>query len=478
MPSTLLVGLSFSCIAAAQRDDANPLAGVEARSPQIEAAALEIWDLAEVGYQEVDSSRILQQQLQRAGFKLEVGVAGMPTAFIARHRRGDGPVLALLAEFDALPGLSQAAVPQRQQRPDRNAAHACGHNLFGAASANAAIALKEWMDAQNVAGEVRVYGTPAEEGGSGKVYLVRDGFFDDVDVALHWHPGDRNTARQTRALSNISGKFRFHGASAHAAMAPEQGRSALDGVEAMNFMVNAMREHVPQDARMHYVITHGGAAPNVVPDFAEAYYYVRHVDPQVVLALMERVRKAAEGAALGTETTVEFEQTGGTYSTLPNDVLGRLMDASLRQVGPPQWAETDIQAATQLRATLANPDALALDAWRDIAAYSVDEINYGSTDVGDVSWKTPTVGLRVATWAPGTPAHSWQAAAASGLPIGVKGAVTAAKTLALTAQKLFQDPRLIEQARAEFEQRRGAQFKYSALVGDRAPPLDYRSPQP
>jgi aminobenzoyl-glutamate utilization protein B len=451
---------------------------VDARSKNIEAAALEIWDLAEVGYQEVASSRLLQEQLRRAGFKVESGVAGMPTAFIARYVQGDGPVLALLAEFDALPGLSQAASATRQARPDRNAAHACGHNLFGASSINAAIALKEWLAANKIAGELRVYGSPAEEGGSGKVYLVRSGAFSDVDAALHWHPGDRNTAEQTRSLSNVSGKFRFYGAAAHAAQAPDQGRSALDAVEAMNFMVNAMREHIVEDARIHYVITEGGSAPNVVPEFAESYYYVRHVDPTTVLSIMERVKKAAEGAALGTGTRVEFEQTGGTYSLLPNDTLGRVMDASLREVGPAQWTDSDIAAAQQLRSTLPNPNARPETSWRDVEEYSVDDLTYGSTDVGDVSWVTPTVGLRLATWAPGTPAHSWQSAAASGMGIGVKGAVTAAKVMASTAQKLYENPQILAEAKAELERRRGAAFKYSALVGDRAPPLDYRQQRP
>lgn len=477
---TVLAATSACCAvlpwaaAAENHASADVLAGVSQRAAQLESAALKIWDLAEVGYQEVDSSRVLQEQLRAAGFEVQVGVAGMPTAFLARWRHGEGPVLALLAEFDALPGLSQAAAPLRQPRADKHAAHACGHNLFGAASVNAAIALKQWLQTSGTGGELRVYGSPAEEGGSGKVYLVRAGLFDDVDVALHWHPSDRNSAEQARALSNVSGKFRFHGTSAHAAHSPDQGRSALDAVEAMNFMVNAMREHVPQDARIHYVITGGGAAPNVVPDFAESYYYVRHVDSKVVLEIMERVQQAAQGAALGTGTRVEFEQTGGTYSTLPNDTLGRLMDASLREVGPPQWSEADVRAARELRSTLPKADARPEDSWRAVDDYTIDQISYGSTDVGDVSWVTPTVGLRTATWAPGTPAHSWQAAAASGMGIGIKGAITAAQVLALVGRKLYENPALIAQARAEFEQRRGTQFEYAAMVGDRDPPLDYR----
>ena len=385
-PHTSALATLVACAAAASSAVAQsrldgPASRVDAHAAQLETAALRIWELAEVGYQEVESSRVLQQQLADAGFTVEAGVAGMPTAFIARYRRGAGPVLAILAEFDALPGLSQAAVAERQPRPDSSAAHACGHNLFGAASVASAIAVKEWLDAGSAAGELRVYGTPAEEGGSGKVYLVRAGLFGDVDATLHWHAADRNTAEQPRNLANLSGKFRFYGAASHAAQAPEQGRSALDGVEAMNFMVNAMREHVPQETRIHYVITNGGAAPNVVPEFAEVYYYVRHFDPVVVRAVMERVAKAAEGAALGTGTRVEFEQIGGTYGLLPNDTLGRLMDASLREIGAPQWGEAEIAFGKRIRPTLAD-QSKSENGWREIEDYAVDGELFGSTDVG------------------------------------------------------------------------------------------------
>ena len=472
---------ALACAAAAAspglaqtRGDDGPAARVDAHAAKLEAAALRIWELAEVGYQETESSRVLQEQLRDAGFSIEAGIAGMPTAFIARYRRGAGPTLAILAEFDALPGLSQAAVAEQQQRPDMSAAHACGHNLFGAASVTAAVAVKEWLEAGGASGEIRVYGTPAEEGGSGKVYFVREGFFGDVDATLHWHAADRNTADQPQNLANLSGKFRFYGTASHAAQAPEQGRSALDGVEAMNFMVNALREHVPQETRIHYVITNGGAAPNVVPEHAEVYYYVRHFDPEVVRSVMERVTRAAEGAALGTGTRVEFEQIGGTYGLLPNDTLGKLMDTSLREVGTPQWSDADLASAAKIRATLGDRSARE-HGWREIEDYAVGERLYSSTDVGDVSWVTPTAGLRTATWAPGTPAHSWQAAAASGMAIGIKGAVVAAKTLARTAQKLYLEPETIAAARAELAERRGEDFVYAAFVGDREPPLDYRA---
>ncbi|MEM8825797.1 MAG: amidohydrolase, partial [Pseudomonadota bacterium] len=245
------------------------------RDANVETAST-IWSLAELGYQETQSSTLLQERLKDAGFAVVAGVAEAPTAFTATYTTGDGPVIGIMGEFDALPGFSQAAAPEQQRLANVDAGHACGHHLFGTASASAAIAVKDWLDATGTKGTVRFYGTPAEEGGAGKVYMVRAGLFDDVDVALHWHPGSLNTADIATSNSNKSAKFRFRGRSAHAASAPEDGRSALDGVEAMNIMANMMREHMPEDSRMHYVITAGGRAPNVVPDFAEVFYYVRN----------------------------------------------------------------------------------------------------------------------------------------------------------------------------------------------------------
>lgn len=448
---------------------------VDKNAGQLADTALKIWNYAELGYLETQSSSLLQGQLKKAGFTVQTGVAGQPTAFVASFKNGAGPVIGVLAEFDALPGLSQAAVPTKQAVPGRDAGHGCGHNLFGAASASAAIAVKDWMIKNKVAGEIRVYGTPAEEGGSGKAYMVRDGLFKDVDVALHWHPGDRNSAAESASLANISGKFRFYGTSAHAAAAPEKGRSALDGVEAMDNMVNMMREHIPDGTRIHYAITEGGKAPNVVPDFAEVYYYVRHVDPKVVVSVMDRVKKAADGAALGTETRVEWEQTGGVYSMLPNEVLMQVMDRNLRHVGGVKWTAEETEFARKIHATF-GPGAPALESAQEIGELKFDTRGRGSTDVSDVSWVTPTVGLSTATFVPGSAGHSWQNVAAAGHSIGVKGGVNAAKTLALTAAELFSTPDTVAKAKAEFERRRGPGFVYKSMVGDRQPPLDYRKP--
>src|SRR5690242_13592823 len=333
-------------------NQAKLIGNVDAYATRMSQVATQIWSMPELGYQETKTTALLQGELRNAGFRIESGVAGIPTAFVARAGTADGPVIAILAEMDSLPGMSQEAVPDRKPIPGQESGHACGHNLFGSGSVAAAIAVKKWLEETGTHGQIRLYGTPAEEGGGGKSYMVRAGLFKDVDVTLYWHPGDANNASQDKNLANISAKFRFHGTPAHAAAAPDRGRSALDAVEAMNFMVNYMREHVPQEARIHYVITNGGTAPNVVPEFAESYYVVRHPDPRLVGELFERVVKAAEGAALGTGTTMDYELISGDYSILPNDTLGRAMDANLRRVGAPTWTSAEIAFAEKLRKNL------------------------------------------------------------------------------------------------------------------------------
>ena len=465
----LIVALPMPLIALQQAQ----IEGIEARRDHYGGVARQIWEWAEVGYQEAQSSELLKTELEAAGFSIESDIAGMPTAFVASYGSG-GPVIGLLAEYDALPGISQDAVPERKPIIDGGAGHACGHHLFGTGSVAAAIAVKEWLDETGHEGTIRLYGTPAEEGGAGKVYMVRDGLFDDVDVALHWHPGSRNSAQAGRSLANKSAKFRFSGYSAHAAGAPERGRSALDGVEAMNHMVNLMREHVPQETRIHYVITHGGFAPNVVPDFAEVYYYVRHPYAPTVLELFERVARAAEGAAMGTGTEMEYEVIHGLYDLVPNVALGQVMDANLRKVGGVEYTEAERAFARQIQATFEGGPSRPLGSEGEIVEFGVEGVGGGSTDVGDISWVVPTAGLSTATWVPGTSAHSWQAVAAGGTDIGTKGMMVAAKTLALTMIELFQSPDVIAAAWEELTERRGADFAYTALLGDRPPPLDYR----
>ena len=465
--------------AQASRTDDHALVSslLDARGSQLEELAMTLWAQPELGYLEHASSRRLQEALSEAGFEVESGIAGMPTAFVASTgKRGKGPVVALLAEMDALPGASQAALPQRAAVDGQADGHACGHNLFGAGAVAAAIAIGEWLQASGVDGEVRLYGTPAEEGGSGKVYLARAGVFDDVDVVLHWHPAAANSAAQDGSLANVSGKFRFEGVASHAAIAPERGRSALDGVESLNFMANLMREHVPDGTRIHYTISDGGAAPNVVPATAEAYYYVRHADHRVVREVLARLRAAAEGAALGTGTRVEWQPLGGVYGLLPNDTLGQAADAALREVGGVDYSPTEAAFAHAIQATLERRPPL--ESAGEVGQYRVDGPGLASTDVGDVSWQAPTVGLSTATWVPGTGAHSWQATAASGHPVGIKGTRVAAEALALLATRMYRDPELVARARGEFERRRDKHFVYRPLVEREQPPLDYRLPAP
>jgi len=444
---------------------------VDAQRDQITGLADSIWEFAEVGYQETRSSEALQAHLQANGFSITKGVADIPTAFVATFGNGK-PEIAVLAEFDALPGLSQEAVSTRSPRVEGAAGHACGHHMFGAASTGAGVALARWLKGSDARGTVKVVGTPAEEGGSGKVYLARAGVFAATDVVLHWHPGDSNDASASSSNSNKSGRFRFYGRAAHAASAPDRGRSALDGVESMNFMVNMMREHVPDDARIHYVITHGGEAPNIVPEFAEVYYYVRHPEAARVVTLFERVVAAAEGAALGTETRMEYEVMHGNYPLLPNEVLGRVVHKKMQALGGFKYTAAENKFAREIRSSLIKP-RMALGSQQAVQPFAIGH-SMGSTDVGDVSWLVPTVGFSTATWVPGTPAHSWQAVAAGGTSIGHKGTLLAAKVLASTGQELFGNPGLIKAARSELEQRRGRDFKYAALLGERLPPLDYR----
>lgn len=478
--TALAAAIGLLVVAAPARAELPPaqaqqlLASVTAAEPVISNLALSIWGYAETGFHEDKSTAALQAELKKAGFQVTAGVADMPTAFVASFKRGKGPVMGLLAEFDALPGLAQKAIPERAPIAGQAAGHACGHNLFGAASVGAAVAIAQWMIANNIQGEVRLYGTPAEEGGGGKVFMVRDGLMKDVDAVLTWHPNNQNTAAQSRNLAQISARFTFSGQSAHAASAPEQGRSALDAVESMDYMVNMMREHVPQTTRIHYIISDGGQAPNVVPNLAKSDYVVRHPVDRENQAIFARVIKAAEGAAMGTGTTVKYTVTSSFKDVLQNDTLGRVMDRNMRIVGGVKLNEEELAWARTLQKTLPDPASSDLADFERVRDYSLEGQIYASSDVGDVSYVTPTASIGTATFVPGTPFHSWQSAAAAGTTIGVKGAVVAAKILALSAAELMTDPITLAAAKAEMEKRRGADFKYVTLIETMKPPINYR----
>lgn len=446
---------------------------LESQKTTYQEIAFKIWKWAELGYQEEKSSTLLKKTLSDAGFSIQANVAKMPTAFIAEYGSGH-PIIAILAEYDALPGISQKAIPTRDPLITGGAGHACGHHLFGTASVAAGIAIKNWIKNNKINGTLRVYGTPAEEGGAGKVYMVRAGLFDDVDAVLHWHPGSNNNANPGSSLANKSAKFRFYGEASHAAGSPERGRSALDGVESMNQMVNMLREHVPQETRIHYVITKGGEAPNIVPAFAEVFYYVRNPEVANVKTIFERVVKTAQGAAIGTETTMDYEIIHGLYNLLPNETLSEVMYKNLVAVGGVKYNDKEIKFAQQILDTYEGD--YNIESAEEITSYSVEKRKGGgSTDVGDVSWKVPTAGMSAATWVPGTSAHTWQAVAAGGTSIGIKGMLIAAKTIALTAQDIFTDSDIIIRAKKELKERIGKNDPYKTLIGDRDPPLNYRN---
>ena len=468
---SILTLLIISAVSYGQFGKKNIQESIEQRAKDYENIAKSIWGWAELGYQEEKSSALLKKTLSNEGFSIKSGVAEIPTAFVAEYGSGK-PIIGILAEFDALPGISQEVATERKPILGQAGGHACGHHLFGTASTAAAIAVKNYLNKSKKKGTVRLYGTPAEEGGSGKVYMVRAGLFDDVDIVLDWHASDRNAANPGTSMANRSAKFRFHGYSAHAAGAPEKGRSALDGVEAMNNMVNLLREHIPDGSRIHYVITRGGNAPNVVPDYAEVFYYVRDFNVDILEDIWLRVIKTAEGAALGTGTRLEYEIIHGNRPVLANDVTQKIMYNNLTAIGGINYDRKEKKFAKEIYKTLRNP-SLDLESASEVQPYEFSK-GKGSTDVGDVSWMVPTARLRMATWVPGTSAHTWQAVSAGGMSIGMKGMVNAAKVIAGTAFDLYNDPETVKNAKKELIERRGPTFNYYSLLGERKPPLDFR----
>ncbi len=468
----LLVPCCLTGLEVLADDRAELLRKMDSRAQHFGNLSRQIWEFAEVGYKEVRSSALLKSELRAAGFEIQENIGGIPTAFVASWGQGK-PVVAILGEYDALPGLSQEDVSEKKPRVAGGAGHGCGHNLFGVASAFAAIAVKDFLAGKKIPGTIRFYGTPAEEGGGGKIYMVRAGAFRDADVAITWHPGNQNRASLSSNLANISAKFRFYGKAAHAAAAPEKGRSALDALMIMNHAAELLREHVPESTRIHYIITNGGSAPNVVPDFAEAYYYARHPQMPTLDGIWARIVKCAEAAALATETRMEMEFVNSVYNVLPNDALAALLDRNLRQVGGFRYSPEEQAFAEALRKTFPTENAPPLGSQEQIQTPE-EGYSSGSTDVGDVSWLLPTGQFNTATFVPGTPGHSWQSTACAGTSIGRKGMVVAAKTLALTAVDLFSDPKQVEAARASFNKRRAGHEYRSRVPANQKPPLNYR----
>lgn len=425
------------------------LAEVDARADRFGQISRQIWENPELGYQEVRSAALLRDELHTAGFRITENIAGIPTAFIAEWGSGS-PIIAILGEYDALPGLSQEDTTARKPRVEGAPGHGCGHNVFGAGSALGAVAAKTFMEKNGIRGTLRFYGTPAEEGGGGKIYMIRAGAFKDVDVVLAWHPMDRNEADTNPWLANISARVRYTGRAAHAAKSPDAGRSALDGVEITTHALNLLREHVPQETRIHYIVSKGGDAPNIVPETAELSLIVRHPDQRQLESIWERVLNCAQAGALATGTTMSFEVTSSYSNMVHTPTLVSLLDRSLRTAGGVNYTPDERAFAEALRKRLVDlPEDLPLGSERDILPPR-RELVHASTDVGDVSWIVPTAHFHAATFPPGTPLHTWMSTATAGTSLARKGMVVAAKTLALSAVELLRNPSLVTQARQDW----------------------------
>jgi aminobenzoyl-glutamate utilization protein B len=444
-----------------------------------------IWGYAEYGLCEDKSSKLLADTLKEHGFRVQMGVAGMPTAILAEKGEGK-PIIATMGEYDALPNLSNKPVPYKEPLVEGGMGHGCGHNIHGVTALGAAIAAGEAMEKMGLKGTIRFYGTPAEENFSGKRIMVNHGVFDDVDAAISHHPGNLNVA--TLASSNvISGcRFHFYGRSSHAAGNPEAGRSALDAVELMNVGVNYLREHIIPEARIHYVIEAGGGQPNVVPDYARSHYYIRAPEQELLEPIKKRVLKIAEGAAMMTETRLEADVGYGGYHKIPNTVLSEVVTANMRQVGPPKYSDEEYAFAAKIAESFPKEDRVnslrknkvpdwekyvdtdlvtnIFDAWDD------GTTSPGSTDVSDVSWITPTMEFRTACNVLGAPGHSWQFTACGGTGIGHKSLIFAAKTMAGSVLDLLQDPELVKKAKEDQIRRlRGRKYEKDPMV---EPPLE------
>ncbi len=444
---------------------------IDRNEKTLKEMATAIWQFAEGPFKETASSKLQKEYLAGQGFRIRE-VPGVETAFIAEYGEGK-PVLGILGEYDALPGMSQKVSAARESLDDQSYGHGCGHNLLGTSGVGAVAALKEIMAAEGLPGTIRYYGCPAEEILAGKVVMAKEKVFDDADACISWHPASMNVVWGCSFLAMNSMKFRFKGIPAHAAAAPQAGRSALDAVELMNVGANYLREHVSEKARIHYVITNGGMAPNIVPEDAEVWYYVRAPKRAEVREISERLFKIAEGAALMTETTMKHELVAGCYDVVSNDTLGKLMHANMVEAGPPKYTEEDFEFGKKLSALSTREDKkkvmstyFAPDHVLDkILCDEIIEVNdkgavlAGSVDSGDVSYIAPFAQVTAATWPVGTAAHTWVATAASGSGIGLNAMIFAAKTMAGTVYDLLKDHALVAAAQDEFKKSLNG-FKY------------------
>lgn len=428
-----------------------------------------IWSYAEIAMEEFKSSEILASYLEKNGFKVERGVAGLPTAFVATFGSGE-PVIGILAEYDALPGLSQDAVPYKKPILEGGAGHGCGHNLFGVASTATAVALKEVMEKYKMKGTIKLFGCPAEETIIGKVFMAREGVFDGLSCCIQWHPGSKNAVslESTSAMNQF--EVEFFGKSAHAAGDPWNGRSALDAIELTNIGLNYLREHLKPTARIHYVILDGGKAPNVVPDYARAWYYVRDIDRESVEKDYQWVLKIIEGASKMTDTTYRVKFISGAHELLTNKTGGEVVYSNLLLVGPPPFSEEEQKFAKEIQKNIGIEEK-GLETKIEPFSYPQRSLGGGSTDVAEVSWLTPTTTLEIACKPSGTPGHHWSTVACGGMSIGHKCLITAAKVMAGTGIDFLTNPDLIKRMQEELtEKKKGREYK-SPLPPDLKPPV-------
>ena len=431
----------------------------------------QVYEYAEPGYMEYKSADLFIKHLEENGFKVERGVAGIPTAFVASFGSGK-PVFAVLAEYDALPGLSQDSSPQNRPLVEGGYGHACGHNLIGTGALSAAVAVSKWL-AEGHEGTIRLYGCPAEEGGGGKTYMVREGLFNDVDCCISYHPSRRNNILRNSQSAKIGVIFDFEGKTSHAGATPYEGRSALDGVEALNYMMNLNREHIHPDCRMHYVITNGGEAPNIVPDKAQVYYYLRHPNPEVLKDLLKRTLAAAEGAAMGTGTTVKHSFVSGTYHILCNEHLARMAHRNLEKVGGVVLTDEEKAYVDELCRNAGEKKPTEYTTFEKVLPFQekLSRAGGGSDDTGDVSQVVPL--CRVQTCVSPLTSHTWHFASISGTTIGTKAMINAAKTICLTFIELYKNPKELKKIREEWESVQGKDYKHECLVGNEPPALEY-----
>jgi aminobenzoyl-glutamate utilization protein B len=461
---------------------------IKENDEELSYIAKDIWDHPQVALQEEYAARLLAKKMAADGFSISWGAGGMPTAFIAEWGAG-APVIGFLGEYDALPGLSQELASDKSAIEAGGPGHGCGHNLFGTACMGSVMALKAAMQQAGLEGTIRFYGCPAEETLVGKTFMARDGVFDDLDAAISWHPGDTNISWNGSSLAMNSFKVNFYGVAAHAGGSPWLGRSALDGVMLMDAGVNYMREHVPPESRIHSVVTSGGQAPNVVPAFAQVWYFVRAPRREQVEEMYRWMQDIAKGAALMSGTSHEIEFITGCYDILPNKVMSDLLYEKMADLDDMSFTEQERLFARDLQATFpdgavqngfdwmkrstsAKLESVAMDdpLWEEVFPHAPKPPRLGgSTEVADVSWITPTGQITTTCWPLGTPGHSWQTVASSGSSIGAKGMIFAAKAMALAGLDLLTKPDLLSAAKADFEQARGDETYVTPLPPDATP---------